>query len=257
MLAIRCDQVVKTFAKKQGWFKPSVVNTVVDRISFEVPEGEVFGVLGPNGSGKSTLIRIISTLLVPDAGRCEVFGRDVARDPHGIRPLLGRVSVEAAFFKKMSAMENLSYSLKLYGVQDVRRQAVAVMNRLGFEEKKLLVPMEELSRGQQQKVAIARALLARPRLLLLDEPTTGLDPVSKREVQGLVEELRDQGATILLTTHDMEEADALCDRAAIIHDGRFLALDRPVALKATYGRATLEGVFFALTGKDMEVQHVG
>ena len=206
----------------------------VNRVSFSVRRGEIFGVLGPNGSGKSTLIRLIATLLVPDDGRITVFGHDVVKEPMAVRRLINRVSVEASFFKKLSPMENLMYGARLYGVQgqEARAQVKAILTRLGLEEKSIYHPMEEMSRGMQQKVAIARAFLSRPRLLLLDEPTTGLDPRSKHEVQAFVRELRDQhDTTILLTTHDMLEADTLCDRIAIIDGGDIIALDTPENLK--------------------------
>ena len=234
--------------------KPLTV--AVDRISFSVHEGEIFGVLGPNGSGKSTLIRLIATLLLPDDGSILVFGQDVVRYPMEVQRLINRVSVEASFFKKLSPMENLLYGARLYGLdgRETRRRVVEILTRLGLEEKAIFRPMEEMSRGMQQKVAIARALLSRPRLLLLDEPTTGLDPRSKREVQAVIQELNQvHGTTILLTTHDMVEADNLCNRIAIIDGGKIVALDTPMALKQIITRnghePTLEDVFLELTGK--------
>ncbi len=233
--------------------------TAVNHVSFDVGRGEIFGVLGPNGSGKSTLIRLIATLLIPDGGRITVFGHDTVQQPMAVQRLINRVSVEASFFKKLSPMENLLYGARLYGVSgsEARKQARTILVRLGLEEKSIYQPMEEMSRGMQQKVAIARAFLTHPILLLLDEPTTGLDPRSKREVQAFVRELRDQhDATILLTTHDMVEADTLCDRIAIINGGDIVALDTPENLKrlvpATNGQLpTLEEVFLQLTGKKL------
>ena len=230
----------------------------VDHVSFTVGEAEIFGVLGPNGSGKSTLIRLLATLLLPDSGDIRVFDYDVVRQPMQVQRLINRVSVEASFFKKLSPMENLIYGARLYGMSgsETRIQVIEILNRLGLEERSINKPMEEMSRGMQQKVAIARALLSRPRLLLLDEPTTGLDPRSKREVQQVVRELRDQHrTTILLTTHDMEEADNLCDRIAIIDGGRIVALDTPERLKRLLPHnghePTLEDVFLELTGKQL------
>jgi ABC-2 type transport system ATP-binding protein len=237
--------------------KPAKV-VAVDNVSFSVHEGEIFGVLGPNGSGKSTLIRLLATLLLPDGGSIQVFGHDVAREPMKVQRLINRVSVEASFFKKLSPMENLIYGARLYGLEgkETRRKVLDILTRLGLEKRTIYQPMEEMSRGMQQKVAIARALLSQPRLLLLDEPTTGLDPRSKREVQAVVREMRDQqGTTILLTTHDMLEADSLCDRIAIVDSGRIVALDTPLALKGlipTNGHEpTLEDVFLELTGKKL------
>jgi ABC-2 type transport system ATP-binding protein len=198
----------------------------VDHISFTVKPGQIYGILGPNGSGKSTLIRLISTLLLPDSGAINVFGFDVVNDHFKVRQMINRVSVEAAFFKHLSSQENLVYAARLYGIpiKESKPQAQKILNKLGFDTNRMDEPMEDLSRGMQQKVAVARALLTSPVLLLLDEPTTGLDPKSKRDVQNFVDEIRHiHNTTILLTTHDMEEADKLCDRIAIIENGKFIA----------------------------------
>ncbi len=231
----------------------------VDRVSFEMAEGEIFGVLGPNGGGKSTLIRLISTLLLPDSGQIKVFGLDVVQQSLKVQGLINRVSVEASFFKKLSPMENLLFGARLYGLdgKKTRKEVVEILTRLGLNSYSTNHPMDEMSRGMQQKVAIARALLSKPRLLLLDEPTTGLDPRSKREVQQIVRELRQEfGTTILLTTHDMNEADILCDRVAIMDNGKVVALDTPLSLKqktqiAEQRVVTLEDVFLELTGKQL------
>ena len=233
----------------------------VDDVSFTVGRNEIFGVLGANGSGKSTLIRMLSTLLTPDSGRVEVFGYDVRRDEAEVKRLINRVSVEASFFKKLSPGENLAYALRLYGRSGaaVRDETYAVLERLGIARDKVGEPLEQLSRGMQQKVAIARALLTSPVLLLLDEPTTGLDPRSKLDVQGFVRELREgHDATILLCTHDMAEAEALCDRVAILEKGRLAALDTVTGLKQRYGAEigtedpSLEKIFIHLTGRSLE-----
>ena len=265
-IAIHVREVYKVFHKqslfpwnrKNGhWEKKRVV--AVDSISFDVSKGEIFGVLGPNGSGKSTLVRLISTLLLPDSGAVAVFGHDVVHDRIAVQRLINRVSVEASFFKKLSPMENLIFGARLYGLsaQQARVQILEILTRLGLERSTISKPVEEMSRGMQQKVAIARALLTRPAVLLMDEPTTGLDPRSKREVQALVRELRDQDeTTILLTTHDMVEAEMLCDRIAIMDAGKIVALDTPEKLCAMVpshnGRSpTLEDVFLELTGKKL------
>ena len=231
----------------------------VNRVTFTVEKGEIFGVLGPNGGGKSTLIRLISTLLLPDSGKITVFGYDVEKHPMEVQRMINRVSVEASFFKKLSPMENLLYGARLYGMEgkDTRKLVIEILTRLGLEKHSIYSPMEEMSRGMQQKVAIARALLSHPKLLLLDEPTTGLDPRSKREVQAVVRELREQyQTTILLTTHDMNEAEMLCDRIAIMDSGRVVALDTPTMLKQRLPtkdgkEPTLEDVFLELTGKQL------
>jgi ABC-2 type transport system ATP-binding protein len=232
----------------------------VDDISLQVRRGEIFGILGPNGTGKSTLIRLMSTLLIPDSGRITVFGYDVVEDEAMVKRLINRVSVEASFFKKLSPMENLLYGARLYSVDaaEARVSIRKILKRLGIEDRSVMSPMEDMSRGMQQKVAIARAFLSAPIVLLLDEPTTGLDPHSKREVQAFVREIRDvHDATVLLTTHDMEEADQLCDRIAVVDHGRIVALDTGTALKERirsekYPNPTLEEVFLELTGKSFE-----
>ena len=232
----------------------------VDGISLDVNIGEIYGVLGANGSGKSTLIRLISTLLLPDSGSIHVFGDDVVTHSMKVRRVMNRVSVEASFFKRLSSAENLVYAARLYGISaaEARKRAQVILERLGFEAKRMDEEMEQLSRGMQQKVAIARALLTTPMLLLLDEPTTGLDPKSKRDVQTFIEEIRDErNAVILLTTHDMAEAERLCDRIAIIDNGKFIAEGTVKELIAKVPPqnntpVTLEDVFIALTGKDLE-----
>ena len=166
----------------------------VEDVSLTIRRREIVGVLGSNGSGKSTLIRLISTLLLPDEGTVEVFGHDVMREERAVQRLINRVSVEAAFFRKLSPMENLLYSARLYGVPAARRGAqIRRDSGAGSASSRTASaqPLESMSRGMQQKVAIARAFLTAPILLLLDEPTTGLDPRSKQDVQVFVRELRD------------------------------------------------------------------
>jgi ABC-2 type transport system ATP-binding protein len=224
----------------------------LDGISFTMQRGETIAILGQNGSGKSTLVRLLSTLLLHDGGIARVFGRDVFHEPHAVRRLVNRVSVEASFFKKMSAVENLSYAARFYGMpaRETRTEIPRILSRVSFPLSRRGEPMENLSRGMQQKVALARALLTAPVLLLLDEPTTGLDPRSKLEVQEFVREIRTlHDATILLCTHDLAEAEALADRIGVIDRGRLLRLETPDALKAHYHATTLEEAFFAATGR--------
>jgi ABC-2 type transport system ATP-binding protein len=226
--------------------------TAVDDVSLTVKRGEIFGVLGANGSGKSTLIRLVSTLLLPDAGALVVFGLDVVRNELRVKQLINRVSVDAAFFKKLSPMENLLYAGRLYGLgpRETRERGYAVLANLGISQKVANQPMEHMSRGMQQKVAISRALLTSPVLLLLDEPTTGLDPRSKKDVQRMVLELREtHEATVVLTTHDMDEADRMCDRVSVIDHGRIIALDTPTQLKQG---GSMEDVFMQLTSEEAE-----
>jgi ABC-2 type transport system ATP-binding protein len=224
-------------------------------LDLTVPRGQVVGVLGVNGSGKSTLVRVLSTLLVPDTGTARVFGHDVVARPEAVRRHINRVSVDAAFFKELSPWENLLYSARLYdAAEDLRARAADALERMSMPPRALDRPMKQLSRGQQQKVAIARSLLTSPSLLLMDEPTTGLDPRSKREVQGCIRELHaDRGVTVVLCTHDLDEAEALCERVVVLHDGRLLADGSPQELRRRVpGAGSLEDVFLALTGRSLD-----
>src|SRR5579863_3946816 len=174
----------------------------VDDVTLTIRRREIVGILGANGSGKSTLIRMLSTLLIPDSGYLRVFGYDVEKDERMVQRLINRVSVEASFFKKLSPMENLIYAARLYNMPgaEARAKIRSILGRLGIPKDRIGAPLENMSRGMQQKVAIARAFLTAPIMLLLDEPTTGLDPRSKIDVQNFVRKLRDvHDATILLT----------------------------------------------------------
>ena len=263
--AVVVDHVSKVFVRTSRLRRrPAKEARAVDDVAFAVRRNEIFGVLGANGSGKSTLIRMMSTLLIPDEGRIGVFGLDVRQDEAAVKRLINRVSVEASFFKKLSPMENLRYALRLYGRSgpEVRREVVATLVRLGIEPDKIGQPLEQLSRGMQQKVAIARAFLTAPVLLLLDEPTTGLDPRSKQDVQASVRQLRDEhDATIILCSHDMREAEELCDRIALLDKGRLIALDTVDGLKRAVAPAlgtadpTLDAVFIHLTGRGIDEEN--
>jgi ABC-2 type transport system ATP-binding protein len=224
-------------------------------VSLTIERGECVAILGQNGSGKSTLVRLLSTLLLHDGGSARVFGHDVFADPRAVRRLVNRVSVEAAFFKKMSSAENLAYAARFYGMtpRETSGRIPEILERVGFPTDRRGEAMENLSRGMQQKVALARALLTAPVLLLLDEPTTGLDPRSKLEVQEFIREVRrTHDATVLLCTHDLSEAELLADRIGILDRGELLCLDTPEAVKRRYGAATLEEAFFAATGHAFE-----
>jgi len=254
--ALLVEHVTKRFNVHRR--KPPVL--AIDDVSLRLERGTIHGILGANGSGKSTLIRLISGLLTLDEGRVEVFGLDIERDELAVKRLINRVSVDAAFFKKLSPMENLLFAARLYGLDagEAKRQATRILARLGIAESRLGRPVEQMSRGMQQKVAIARALLTSPTLLLLDEPTTGLDPRSKLDVQAFVEEVNaDHGATIVLTTHDLAEAERLCSRITILDGGRVVAEDTPEGLKRLVAEVhgqepTLHAVFMTYTGRSLD-----
>jgi ABC-2 type transport system ATP-binding protein len=254
--ALLIENVSKSFFVGR---KRKPVAAITD-VSMRLERGDIHGILGANGSGKSTLIRLISGLLTLDKGRVEVFGHDIEREELAVKRLINRVSVDAAFFKKLSPVENLLFAARLYGLdgKTARADAISIMGRLGIAEKRTSRPVEQMSRGMQQKVAIARALLTSPTLLLLDEPTTGLDPRSKLDVQTFIEDInQNHDATIVLTTHDLAEAERLCARIVVLNDGRIITEGTPDELKAQaaqrLGReATLEDVFMTYTGRSLD-----
>jgi len=253
--SIELRGVTKRFSRSRRptggrwWQRERADKVALHPLDLTLESASTTGIIGPNGCGKSTLVRILGTLLLPDAGWARVFGHDVVKEPMAVRRHLNRVSVEAAFFKELSPWENLVYAARLYGTSGagLRGQVREVLGRLGVPTRALDRPMRELSRGQQQKVAIARSLLTTPMLVLMDEPTTGLDPRSKREVQELVTELRqERGVTILLCTHDLEEAAILCDRVIVMDRGRVLADGPPGRFES------LEKLFFERTGRPIQ-----
>lgn len=227
----------------------------VDGINLTIERGQIYGIVGSNGCGKSTLVRMISTLLLPDGGEAKVFGRDVVHEAHAVKRMISRVSVEPSFFKKLSPMENLIFTAQTYGM---RRSVAApkildILDRLSIDSKRAHRPLEQMSRGMQQKVAIARAFMTSPVLLLLDEPTTGLDPGSKIDVQRFINEVRDtHDATVLLMSHDMDETSNLCDFVAIMSEGKLVADGALASILAQAGNGLpatdLETAFLRLTG---------
>jgi ABC-2 type transport system ATP-binding protein len=258
MPAVVVDELRKEFLRndgRHGLRRRRKRVAALDGVSFEVGRGETVAILGQNGSGKSTLIRLLSTLLLQDGGSARIFGHDVFTETRAVRRLINRVSVEASFFKKMSATENLSYAARFYGMSPgtTRKQIPEILERVGFPRDRIGEPLEDMSRGMQQKVALARALLTAPIVLLLDEPTTGLDPRSKVEVQEFIREIRKlHDATVLLCTHDLVEAEELAERVGILDRGRLIELAPADELKRKYNADTLEEAFFAATGKAFE-----
>jgi ABC-2 type transport system ATP-binding protein len=255
--AVDVEHLTKVFRRrdrKAGRFARRRLPALRD-VTFRIERGECVAILGQNGSGKSTLVRLLSTLLLEDGGSAQIFGHDAFHEARTIRRLVNRVSVEASFFKKMSAYENLSYAARFYGMTPTETRAAipAILDKVGFPPDRAGESMQNLSRGMQQKVALARALLTSPVLLLLDEPTTGLDPRSKLEVQDFIREVRrTHDATILLCTHDMAEAESLADRVGLLDRGELLFLEPVVDVKRRYGVRTLEEAFFAATGRSFE-----
>ena len=209
----------------------------VDDISFTVKTGEIFGFLGHNGAGKTTSIRMLTAQLRPTSGCARVVGCDVVRETRRLKPLIGVVSENQNLYERMSARENLALAARLYGTDSKRinkaLEQVGLLDRASDNTR-------NYSNGMKQRLMIARALLHRPRIIFLDEPTSGLDPVVGRDIRRLVLALAQEGVTIFLTTHYMEEADQLCDRVAFISEGRIVALDTPDNLKVAYGHKSLD-----------------
>src|ERR1700752_729106 len=251
--AIQVRNLRKSFRKRNGFRKKTEL-WAIDDVSFHVAQGETYGLLGPNGSGKSSLIRVLSALLIADSGYVEMLGFTLPEQAEQVRRMIRRVSVDAAFYKKLSARENLLYTALLYGqkARDAERRAMEILEKLGMETTKFSTPLEEMSRGMQQKISIARALVVNPPILLLDEPTTGLDPKSRRDVQSFLEShRREHGTTILLTTHDMAEAERLCARIGFLAHGRLTAQGTAAALKQQAGCSTMEDTFVAFSGEGL------
>jgi ABC-2 type transport system ATP-binding protein len=194
-------------------------------------------------------------LLIADSGEVDMLGLKLPEQQEEVRRIIGRVSVDAAFYKKLSARENLLYTALLYGqnMRQAEARVIDILDRLGMENAKFSTPLEEMSRGMQQKISIARALMIDPPLLLLDEPTTGLDPKSRRDVQSFLEDLQARaGTTILLTTHDMTEAERLCARIGFLAQGKLVAEGTAAELKRLANAATLDDAFIRLTGEELQ-----
>jgi ABC-2 type transport system ATP-binding protein len=221
----------------------------IDRITFTVEAGEIFGFLGPNGAGKTTTIRVLTGQLRPTSGTAQVAGCAVVQERQRLKPRIGVVFEIQNLYERLSARENLVFAARLYGTP--KRRVDQLLAQVGLADR-ARDRIKNYSNGMKQRLLIARALLHEPQILFLDEPTRGLDPNVAREIRSIVASLAEQGVTVFLTTHYMEEADRLSDRVAIIDQGRIVALDTPEQLKAIHGEEgnrTLEDVFVKLTGR--------
>jgi ABC-2 type transport system ATP-binding protein len=243
---------VKNLQKSYGAKK------AVDGISFEVKKGETFGILGPNGAGKTTTLEMIETLRPIDGGSARLDGIDVAKQPQEIKYMIGVQTQSTAFMDKVKLTELLEQQAAAYGE---KIDPMELLKQVNLEDKASSY-VENLSGGQKQRFSIAAALVHKPKVFFLDEPTTGLDPQARRRLWDLIQRVKKQGMTVILTTHYMEEAEVLCERVAIMDEGRIVALDSPKNLvKQLLGRgfkkekhveqADLEDVFLDLTGKEL------
>jgi ABC-2 type transport system ATP-binding protein len=210
----------------------------LEGISLTIPAGEVHGMLGPNGAGKTTLVKILSTVLLPTSGTARVLGHDVVEETRAVRPVIGIVfGGERGLYTRLTARQNLEYWGALYRLPSalIRQRSAALLERVGLVDR-ADQRVEEFSRGMKQRLHLARGLMGDAKVLFLDEPTTGMDPIAGREFRNLITELKDEGRTILLTTHDMVEAESVCDRVTLIDHGRVLATETPRTLGTLISR---------------------
>lgn len=244
--AIRVEALVKHYSASNV--------RAVDGIDLEVRRGEIFGLLGPNGAGKTTTIGVCTTRVLPTAGRVWVVGVDVEADPAGAKQFIGVVTQYSTLDRSLTVFENLVYHARYFGARrrEAQRRAETLLARFRLTDSARRMP-DELSGGMAQRLQIARALGHAPRVLFLDEPTAGLDPQSRLGLWDLVRELREEGTTILLTTHNMAEADELCDRVAIMDQGRILICDTPDRLKQTTAAKTEIQLDFAGDSQELLV----
>jgi ABC-2 type transport system ATP-binding protein len=229
--AIRVDNLTKYYGR------PGAGVLAVDHVDLRVREGEVFGFLGPNGAGKTTTQRMLTTLLEPTEGRIIINGHDLARDAYPVKRQMGLVPEESNVYTELTAWDNLMFTARLYRVGRTERAARTqeLLETFGLWEKRD-VKVEDFSKGMRRRLSIAMAVIHRPTLLFLDEPTPGLDAQSARAIRELIRRLNSEGATIFLTTHQIEEANQLCDRVAIIDQGQIAAIDTPERLKRAFQR---------------------
>jgi lipooligosaccharide transport system ATP-binding protein len=224
----------------------------VDGVDFAIGQGECFGFLGPNGAGKTTVMRTISCFMPPTAGTVTVFGMDVTRHPGKIKARIGVMPQEINLDPDLSVLENLIVYARYFdiGKRDSVPLARGLLDFVELAEKGG-APIDQLSGGMKHRLLLARALINNPEILILDEPTTGLDPHSRRAVWDKLDHLKFQNTTLLLTTHYMEEAERLCDRVAIMDSGRIVTIDSPSNLMAVHGGGNLEDVYLKLTGRSL------
>lgn len=250
---IEVNGLKREFIVTTGWVKRKKKKVLaVDGVSFDVKKGEIFGILGENGAGKTTIIKTLITLLAPTEGTCRVLGYDTDREAKKIRPRINFVfGGEMGVYRRLSAKDNLLYFAGLYkiGRAEAEKRAEELLKLVKLEEAQERLT-ETYSKGMIQRLQIARGLINRPEIIFMDEPTVGLDPLGAQILREIILQCRSEGRTIILTTHDMQEADELCDRIAMIHRGRLADLDTPERLKEKYGEdnghSTLKDVFLTI-----------
>ncbi|GAB2628638.1 ABC transporter ATP-binding protein [Novilysobacter erysipheiresistens] len=242
---IRADNLHKAFKTKSGTVK------AVDGVHFDAPDGQITGLLGPNGAGKTTTLRMLYTLMTPDAGKVEVDGIDAAVDPTAVRRALGVLPDARGVYKRLTARENIAYFGELHGMpaELIAQRTKALSTALDMDEI-LDRQTEGFSQGQRTKTAIARALVHDPRNVILDEPTNGLDVMTTRAMRGFLQQLRNEGRCVIFSSHIMQEVAALCDRIVIIAKGQVVAAGSADELRARFGESNLEDAFVKAIGSD-------
>ncbi len=235
---------VKNLTKKFREF------TAVDAVSFEVGEGEIFGLLGPNGAGKTTIIRVIATVLAPTAGTAEVLGYDIIKNSEDVRKNIGVLTTDVGVYERFSGRENLKYFGELYGLSgdDLTNRINKLAELLDMEDF-LDRKAGKYSTGMKQKLAIARSVIHDPKVIIFDEPTSGLDVLASETVRNFMQKSKEAGKCVIFSTHQMHDAEKLCDKVVIIHKGKVIANDRVEVLKSKNNAVDLEDVFMKLVTK--------
>ena len=247
--------MAEEFLVAQDLHKSFNDHKAVNGVSFTIHKGEIFGLLGPNGAGKTTTIRMLSTVLGADSGEVTIGGHTIRREAEAVRSIIGVCPQDLALYEDLSALDNLVFFGRMAGLKssEAKTQAVAKLKLMGLEDR-AKGKVAKFSGGMKRRINLAIALMGHPRLLFLDEPTVGVDPQSRNNIYETIEGLRDEGMTILYTTHYMEEADRLCERVAIMDGGQIIRIDTPHKLKSEIGppeQVTLEDVFLKLTGRSL------
>lgn len=238
--SVKVQQLTKTF----GNF------TAVDQINFEVNQGEIFGFLGANGAGKTTTIRMLCGLLLPTSGEAWVHGFSINNDSEKIKKNIGYMSQKFSLYNDLTVEENITFYGGIYGLnkKSLKERKEWILEKLSLVDQRKTIT-GEIPLGWKQRLALGCAILHSPPVLFLDEPTSGVDPISRREFWGLINELAQQGTTIFVTTHYMDEAE-YCNRLSIMHQGKIITIDSPRTLKDQYDKATIEEVFISLVGNE-------
>lgn len=253
---IEVKNLSRDYITTEGWFKRKKKKIrAVDGIDFKVKKGEIFGLLGENGAGKTTTIKMLITLLAPTEGECKVLGFDTYKEAEKVRPDINFVfGGEMGVYRRLSARDNLLYFAGLYKIKgaEAKKRTEELLKLVELEEAADRL-VETYSKGMIQRLQIARGLINNPKIIFMDEPTVGLDPVGANMLRDIIRKMKAEGRTVVLTTHYMQEADELCDNIAIINKGKIVALDTPDNLKKTYGangeNSTLEQVFLNIVQK--------